>query len=324
MPLPDEIAQTTEALEGLPRMPGHRNLFNKRHGYTLQEMQTDVLPSVTPDISTRVTWWQARQFREENEYLRPLLEQQRAEMHLLTSKYNDLKGQFDREIATIHHSHQQEREHYQQHLQNVIAEHHHLRTAYKELEDHYQELFHNFQECVEEEAQKMLLQATQTVLESPEKAPTLFPDLVKTIEQSCQQKEDQSLAEMLSLKREVYRIAQLLEHEHQQLKDEYQQLLTQQDSMQKQAESRQKALQARWKIVSVMTSLGLVILLVLFQFVFLSLFQIHLTAAVSLSIMTPVLLCLLLALALVRPAGLLKHMHLSTSEKKIKRQNSKR
>jgi hypothetical protein len=316
MPLPDEIAQTTEALEELPHMLGHKNTFQRQHGHMLQEMQTDVLPSVTPDISTGVTWWQARQFREENEYLRPLLEQQRAEMHQLTSKYNDLKGEFDREIASIHHSHQQELAHYQQRLQSVVAEHNQLHNAYQDLKAHYQELFHNFQECVEEEAQKKIMQVTQTVLESPEKAPVLFPDLVKAIEQDCRQKEDKSLAEALSLKREVYRIARLLEHEHQQLKDEYQQLLFQQENMQKKAEALRKTLQARWKMISVMASLGLVASLVLFQFVFLSLFQVHLTAVALFSIIAPLLLCLLLALALATRVGLLKHMHLGVSDKK--------
>jgi hypothetical protein len=316
MPLPDEIAQTTEALEELSPMLGHRNIFNGPYEHTLQEMQTDVLPSLTPDLSAGVTWWQARQFREDNEYLRPLLEQQRAEMQLLTSKYNDLKDDFNTEIASIHHSHQQELAHYQHHLQNIGAENNRLHDAYEELEDRYQELFHNFQECVEEEAQKMIMEATQTVLESPEDPP-LFPDFVKAIEQYRRQEEDKSLAEALYLKREVYRIAQLLEHERQQLKDEYQQLLTQQDHMQKKVELHQNALQARWKMVSVVASLGLVASLVIFQFVFLSLFQVHLTAAVSLSIMAPILLCFLF-LVVATPI-LLRHTYSSTPHKKIRR-----
>lgn len=306
MPLPDEIAQTTEALEELPRMLSHRNIFNGHHEHMLQEMQTDVLPSIMPDTFAGVTWWQARQFREENEYLHPLLEQQRAAMQLLTTKYNELKGEFDREIASIYHSHQQELAYYQQHLQSVVAEHNHLHDAYEELEDRYQELFHNFQECVEEEALKKITEASQAVLQSPEKAPILFPDLVKTIEQHCRQKEDKSLAEALYLKREILCIAQLLKQEREQLKAEYQQLFAQQNTRQEQAELDQKSLQARWKWVSVVTSLSLVASLVIFQFVFLSLFQVHLTAAVSLSIMAPILLCLLLALVLATHASSLR------------------
>ena len=306
MPLPDEIAQTTEALEELPRMLGQRNIFNVHREHMLQEMQTDVLPSITPDTFAGVTWWQARQFREENEYLDPLLEQQRAAMRLLTIEYNDLKGEFDREIASIHHSHQQELAHYQQYLQDVVAEHNRLYDAYEALEDRYQELFHNFQECVEEETQKKIVEATQTVLQSPEQAPILFPDIVKTIEQHYRQEEDKSLAEALHLKREVSRIAHLLEQERKQLKAEYQQLLAQQETIQEQAELYQKSLQARWKWVSVVTSVGLVASLVIFQFVFLSLFQVHLTAAVALSIIAPILLCLLLALALATHASSLR------------------
>lgn len=319
MPLPDEIAQTTEALEELPRMLGHRNIFNGLHEHMLQEMQTDVLPALTPDTSVGVTWWQARQFREDNEYLRPLLEQQRAEIQLLTSEYNDLKGELDREIASIHHNHRQELAYYQQHLQNIVAENNRLHNAYADLEDRYQELFHNFQGCVEEEAQKKIMEVTQTVFQSPEKARLFFPDLTKAIEQQCRQEEDKSLAEALYLKREVYRIVQLLENEREQLNGEYQQLLTQQDNIQEQAELHQKALRTRWKVVSVVASLGLVGLLVIFQFVFLSLFQIHLTAAVSFSIMAPILLCLLLVLVLATPMGLLTHTYSSALHKKTRR-----
>ncbi|HEY4036004.1 MAG TPA: hypothetical protein VGL94_18760 [Ktedonobacteraceae bacterium] len=320
MPLPDEIAQTTEALEELPRMFGYRNILDGQHEHMLQDKQTDVLPSLTLDNSATVTWWQARQFREENEYLRPLPEQQRAEMQLLITEYNNLKGDFDREIASIHHKYQQEIAYQQQHLHNVIAEHNYLHDAYEKLEDRYQELFHNFQECVEEEVQRKIMEATQTVIQAPEQAPVLFQHLVKTIELQYRQEEDKYLAEALYLKREVYRIAQLLENERQQLKAEHQQLSAQQYSVQEQTELRQKTLQARlqarWKIVSVVTSLGFVTSLVIFQFVFLSLFHVHLTAAISLSIMAPILLCIVLALVLATPVGLLRYTYLSAPHKK--------
>src|SRR3982750_638914 len=102
MLLPDKIAQTTEALEDLPLTLNH---LNGQHEYMFQEKHTDVLPSLTLDTpGTTVTWWQARQFREDNEYLRPLLDQQRVEMQLLITEYNHLKGEYDREIANIHRS----------------------------------------------------------------------------------------------------------------------------------------------------------------------------------------------------------------------------
>lgn len=97
MLLPDEIDQTidqiTEALEELPRIVDHRGILNGQHEHIPHEKQTDVLPSLTLDTSgATVTWWQARQFREDNENLRPLLEQQRAEMQMLIAEYNNLKG----------------------------------------------------------------------------------------------------------------------------------------------------------------------------------------------------------------------------------------
>ena len=167
-----------------------------------------------------------------------------------------------------------------------MTEHNRLHDAYEELEERYEQLFHDFQGSVEEEAEKRIMEATQTVLHSPEKAPILLQNLVKTIELQCQLEEDKHLAEALYLKREVYRMTELLERERLQLKSEYQQLYAQQYNIQEQAKLRQKTLQARlqarWKLVSVVTSLCLIASLVIFQFLFLFLFHAHLTAAVSL------------------------------------------
>jgi ElaB/YqjD/DUF883 family membrane-anchored ribosome-binding protein len=269
MLLPDEIAQTTEALEELPRMFNHRNSLDMYHDHMFQETQTDSLPALTPDTFAGATRWQA-------------------------------------EIASIHRRHQQELALYQQHLHNIVAEHNRLYDAYEELEERHQDLFHNFQDCVEEEAQKRITQATHIVLQSPEQAPILFPNLVRTIEQYCRQREDKSLAEALYLKREVYRMTQLLEREREQLQAEQQQLLTQQDQLHAQAERHHKALRARWRVISIVTSLGLAAVLVLFQFVFLTLWQVHLTAAISLAITAPMLLCLLLAFVLAGQVGSLR------------------
>jgi len=323
MLLPDDIAQTTEALEDFPLILNHRSTLNGQHEYMFQEKHTDMLPSLTLETpGTTVTWWQARQFREDNEYLRPLLDQQRVEMQLLITEYNNLKGEYDREIANIHRSYQEGIAHYQQYLQNVVAEHDRLHAAYEELEDRYQELFHNFQGSVEEEAQKRIMEAEQIVLQSPEKAHALFQNLVKTIELQCRQEEDKHLAEALYLKREVYRMTQLLESEREQLKVGYQQLHVQQQKIREQTELRQKMLhtrlQARWKMITVVTSLGLVASLVVFQFFLLFLFHVHMTVAVSLAITFPIVLCLVLSLILAAPLGLLKSMYLHPHKKKSK------
>src|SRR5947207_1049997 len=113
-------------------------------------------------------------------------------------------------------------------------------------------------------------------------------------------------------------MTKILERERHQLKSEYQQLLAHQYSMREQAELRQKTLQerlqARWRMASVVTSLGLVASLVAFQLLFLFLFHVHLTPAVSLSIVAPIGLCVVLALA--APVGLLRYMHLTAPHKK--------
>jgi hypothetical protein len=325
MSLPDEIAQTidqtTEALEALPRILNHRHIWHEQHEYTLQEKQTDVMPALRSDTSgTAVTWWQARQFREDNEYLRPLLEQQHTEMQLLIADYNHLKNEFEREIASIHDSYKVEIAFYHQQFRDMMAEHNHLHNAYQELEDRYQQLFHDFQGSVEEETQKRVIEATQVVLQSPKHVPAPFQHLAKAIEQQCRQEEDKHLAEALYLKRDFYRMRQQLERECQQLKSEYQNMLVQQHDMQKQAELRQMSLQARlqarWRMVSVLTSLGVVASLVIFQFLFLALFHVHLTNGVSLSILLPIALCLVVALVLAKPVGLLRYLYSTAPHKR--------
>jgi hypothetical protein len=324
MLLPDDIAQTinqtTEALEALPRTLNRRHIWHGQHERTLQEKRTDVMPALQPDTSgTAVTWWQARQFREDNEYLRPLLEQQRAEMQLLIADYNHLKNEFEREIANIHASYQEKIAFYHQQFRDMMAEHNHLHLAYRELEDRYQQLFHDFQGLVEEETQKRIIEATRVVLQSPKHVPAPFQNLVKAIEQQCRQEEDKHLTEALYLKREFYRMRQLLKHERQQLKSEYQYMLVQQHDIQEQAAWQQRALQARlqarWRTVSVLTSSSLVATLVIFQFLFLALFHVYLTNGISLSILLPIALCLVLALVLATPVGL-RYMHLTAPHKR--------
>ncbi len=324
MLLPDEIAQTidqtTEAIEALPHILNRRHIWHGQREFTLQEKQTDVMPALKPNTSgTAVTWWQARQFREDNEYFRPLLEQQRAEMQLLIANYNHLKNEFEREIASIHDSYQEKIAFYHQQFRDLMAEHNHWHNAYQELEDRYQQLFHDFQGSVEEETQKRIIAATQVVLQSPKHVPAPFQNLVKAIEKQCRQEEDKDLAEALYLKREFYRMRQLLKYERQQLKSEYQYMLAQQHNIQEQAESRQRALQARlqarWRTVSVLTSSCLIATLVIFQFLFLALFHVHLTNGISLSILLPIALCLV-PLVLATPVGLLRYMHPTAPHKR--------
>jgi hypothetical protein len=325
MSLPDEIAQTidqtTESLEALPHILNHQYIWHEQHEHKLQEKQTDVIPALRSDTSgIAVTWRQARQFREDNEYSRPLLEQQRAEMQLLITDYNHLKNDFESEIANVHDSYKVEMAFYHQQFRDMMAEHNHLRNAYQELEDRYQQLFHDFQGSVEEETQKKIIEATQVVLQSPKHIPAPFQQLVRAIEQQCRQEEDKQLAEALYLKRECYRIRQQLEHERQQLKIEYQHMLVQQHNAQKQAELRQMALQARlqarWRMASVLTSLGVVASLVIFQFLFLSLLHVHLTHGISLSILLPIALCLVVALVLATPVGLLRYLSSTAPDKR--------
>ncbi len=325
MLLPDEIGQTidqrTDALERIPRTLSQQRIWHGPSESMIQEQHTDALPLVTFDIpDTTVAWWQTTQVHEDNEYLRSLLEQQHNETQQLISEYSNIKGEFDREIQMLRHSHQQEIAHYQQHLQEVIAQRNRLEDAYQELAQCHQELFHNFQASVKEETQKQITQAMQTFIQSPGEVPVLFQALIQTIEPQFRLREDKHLSEALYLKREASRIIQLLEQERQKINKKYQQLFAQQYSIREQAQLREETLRARlyarWKTVSLVTSLGLLALLVVLQFLFIFLLHAHITSIVSLSITAPIILCVMLALILAKPVDLLRYMYLSAPHKK--------
>ena len=93
---------------------------------------------------------------------------------------------------------------------------------------------------------------------------------MKTIEFQVRQEEDKHLVEALYLKREVQRMATLLDQERQEIEEERHNLLVMQSTAREQTELRQKTLQARlrsrWKVRSITITIGMVILLVTFSF----------------------------------------------------------
>ncbi len=68
---------------------------------------------------------------------------------------------------------------------------------------------------------------------------------MKTLELQVRQEEDKHLVEALYLKREVQRMAAILDQERQQIEEERHNLLVMQNTAREQAELRQKTLQAR-------------------------------------------------------------------------------
>lgn len=299
-------AQATEALARLPHSLERRSLAGGRKRDALQQKDTEALPSVNAETAhTKVAWRQVIQLREENRRLHSQLEQQQAEMHQLVTAYNALQVQLDQDVTSMHDDYLQEKEQYHTHLQAAVAERDRLQTAHVELEGRYQALFHSFQDAVEREAQKLLADAAQTVEQSPDKVPAVFKNVMKTLEMQVRQEEEKHLVEALYLKREVQRMAALLEQEHQQITEERQHLLTMQNTAREQARLRHKTLQARlrsrWRLYSITVTIGMVLLLVTLQFLFLNLAHIKIAAQISFLLLLPIIICSVVSIALSGP-----------------------
>lgn len=330
----ETITQTTEALQTLPqtthshrsfsRAADRRNALNGRR-QQVQYSDTDALPQITIEPpGARLAWRQVTHLREESKHLRFALAQQQVEMQRLIDEYNALQATYDNEIAVIHKGYQQEIEQYQSHLREMMEERNRVQETSLQQEQRYQVLYHTFQDAVEEEARKMVMEATQTIELSPEKVPAFLQDAVKTMELHARELEDKHLLEALYLKGEVQRLAEELTQEQKQLEEEKQKLLIMQCTAREQAALRQKTLQARlyahWKFKSVVTSVGLLITLMVVQFLFLNLLRVPFVNAVSFSIIAPVALCSILAFLLARPLTTVKDIYESAPhKKKVKR-----
>jgi len=316
-----QTTQVTEAIERLPRPLDRRSSGNERRQPLLQQKQTDVLPQVTVDTPhSKVAWRQVIYLREENRRLRFELEGQRAEMQQLVAEYTSLQAHFEQEVAVVHSGYQQEREQYQSHLQDLMDERNRLQEAQTQLEHRYQDLYHTFQDAVEEEAQKMVTEAAQTLELSPDSTPLVLQDVMKTLELQVRQEEDKHLVEALYLKREVQRMAESLAQERALIAEERQRLLVMQNTAREQAELRQKTLQlrlrSRWKARTIITTVGMIFLLVILQFLFLNLAHVKLAAYISFLLLLPIIICSLLAFLLFGPLARARESYYITPRKK--------
>ena len=323
MPTADDMTHTTqvtEAIERLPRPLERRNPVERRQSL-LQQKHTDMLPQVTVETPpSKVAWRQVIYLREENRRLRFELEEQHAEMQQLISEYNSLQTRFEQDVAVVHSGYHQEREHYQSHLQELTGERDRLQAAQAELEHRYQDLYHSFQDAVEEEANKIVAEAARTIELSPSSAPLFFQDAMKTLELQVRQEEDKHLVEALYLKREVQRMANILARERAQIEEERQRLLVMQSTARQQAELRQKTLQSRlrsrWKVRTVATTIGMIILLVTLQFLFLNVAHVKLAASISFLLLLPIIICSVLALLLSGPLSRAREVYHGAPHKK--------
>jgi lipopolysaccharide export LptBFGC system permease protein LptF len=259
---------------------------------------------------------QVTQLRKDNKYLRAALEGQRAERQKILSEYTQLRAEF----AAVQQGYQQDLAHYQTQLQELTDERNQLRETQQALEDRSQELQKAFQDTVQEEAQKLMQEAAEAAIRSPENASPLVQDAVRTVELHVRKEEDKHLFEALYLKREVQRMAEFLEQERQQLQKEQQQLISFQFSVREQANARRKLLEerlyARQRVFSIVMSFALLALFIVLEFVCLALFRPPEVGSVALSILIPIVVCILLRIVLATPLSLLKVMYTSAPHRR--------
>ncbi|GAC1618863.1 MAG: hypothetical protein NVS4B11_09480 [Ktedonobacteraceae bacterium] len=326
---PDDTTQTTGAIGQVPRTFDRRSAFSERRHNILQQKQsekeTDALPVVKAESSdhaapgAKVAWRQVTQLREENRHLRHKLDELQGEMQRLLVEYTAMQADFEREVPIIHSGQLQELEHNQGHLQEMTNERNRLQESYRQLERRYQELYSDFQASVQEEYEKKLSEAAQTLILSPDKAPVVLQGAMKTIELHVNAAKTKQLVEARYLTGEVQRITAHLEQEQSQVEEERQTLLRMQNTVREQAELRRKTIQshlrARWTAALAFVTTGTLLLLVVLQYLFLFLFRVPVSTAITTALLAPILVCIVVAIVFSRPFSTIRYYYKSAPHK---------
>jgi hypothetical protein len=333
---PDDITQTTGPLEQSPPGIDRQSTFGEQRQ---QKQTTDVLSALNDTTAeaadarsphrqvmrlrqeNRRLHLELEALRQESRRLHPELEVLRSEKEQLVAQLNALQTEFDENVATIHSGHLQETEHYDHHLRELMEEYNGLQVAHLELEQRYQELSRSLHMVGEEEARKQVAEAVHALERSPEHVPPLLTDVMKTLELRVRQEEDQYLLEILSLKSEVKRLAERLEQERLQLDAERRQLATMRQTAHEQSKLRQKMLEtrlnARWTASFTFVTTLVLCLLVALQFLFLGLFRTPTSALTSLSLIAPIVLCIIVAVCLAYPSATMDRIRARLPRKKV-------
>lgn len=265
---------------------------------------TEMLPSVNEeDTRGKPPRLQVAHLREENLQLH----RERETLQEQLATYQSSMDLLDGEIETIHRDHRQEIEQYQQHLREMMEERNQMQEANQQLERRYQDLYKSFQDAVEEEANKMVKEAAQTLILSPGHTPALLSDVVKTFEAQVRQTEDLRTTELLAMMRQAqYKAEQLdqeMARERNRLAEEREQLRLQRESASQQAQQRFKIehtrLRARWTAGLMFCSLVTLGLLVVLEIIFHSF-----NGPLFIDIFLPLLICIALTYAIA-------HLHTS-------------
>jgi DNA repair exonuclease SbcCD ATPase subunit len=286
---PDDTGYNTSIgpIDRSARAASRREIINEK-----RYKNTDMLPKIQGEMpSGKTSARQVAQLREENKRLRWELDEQ----HHLNYQYRQKQAQLEQKMDAIHRDNQNVIEQYEIHLREAIEECNQLHEANQELQRRYQELDQSFHETVTEEASKLVEEAAHTLVLSPEHTPPLLRDVAKTLEFQVKQTEDLHVAELLSLMRQAQRKAELLEQElaseREKIAAERQNLLVQQAKISEQAKYRydtmQQHVRAHWTLVLTLMAATLLILVPIFQLVFISW-----KVPLDIAIFAPVLICI--------------------------------
>jgi DNA repair exonuclease SbcCD ATPase subunit len=290
-----EYNTSTGPMDRSARVAYRREIINEK-----RQRHTDMLPKINGEMTIgKTTSRQIAQLREENKRFRWKIEEQQ---HLIY-QYRQTQAQLERELDNLYRSKQNEIEQYEIHLREAIEERNQLEATNQELKRRYEELDHSFHETVSEEANKMVAEAANTIILTPEHTPPLLHDVAKTVELHIKQTEDQHVAALLALIRQAQFKSDLLEqelaHEREKIAEERQNLLDQQVSISKQAQYRyttmQQHLQAHWTLVLTLMAAFLLILVPIFQLVFVAM-----KVPLDVAIFVPVVICIGIAFLIAR------------------------
>ncbi|HEY0755225.1 MAG TPA: hypothetical protein VGD98_14795 [Ktedonobacteraceae bacterium] len=267
----DEMGyDSSESIMRASRAASRREILKSK-----RTRNTEMLPSINDeDAYGKSPRSQVTHQREENLRLRHELEELQGQL----SEYQDSINVLDEEIETIHRDHRQEIEQHQQHLREMLEERNQMQEVNQHWEQRYQELYHAFQDAVEEEANKLVQEAAQTLILAPEHTPALLSDVVKTLETQMKQTEDQRTAELLAIMRQAQYKSELLEQEvareRNELASEREHLLLLRGSISQQAQQRYQVesarLRARWTLGLTFTSILMLCVLATLETVFIS------------------------------------------------------
>jgi hypothetical protein len=294
-PYDSDYNPSTDHIDRSARVAYRREIINEK-----RQRHTDMLPKIDSEVSNgKTASRQIAQLREENKRLRWKIDEQQ---HLIY-QYRQTQAQLEHKIDHLHKNKQNEIEPYEIHLHEAIEELNQLKATNQELKRRYQELDHSFHEAVSEEANKMVAEAANTIILTPEYTPPLLRDVAKTVELHMKQTEDQHVAELLSLIRQAQYKADLLEQElaaeREKIAEERQNLLDQQTRISEQAQYRystmQQHLQSHWTLVLTLMAALLLILVPILQLAFVAM-----KVPLNIAIFFPVVICICIAFLIAR------------------------